>query len=50
MGMAARKLLQLGMRVVKESPDFGNPINVDTTEFMVEIGKGALNIIKEVLF
>jgi hypothetical protein len=35
---------------VKDSPDFGNPVNVDTAEFMVEIGKGAVNIIKEVLF
>ena len=50
MGMAARKLLQLGIKVVKDSPDFGNPVTIDTTEFMVTIGKGAISIIKEVLF
>lgn len=50
MSFAARKLFQMGMKVVKESPDFGNPITVDTAEFMVTIGKGALTIVKEVLF
>jgi hypothetical protein len=50
MGFAARKLLQMGIKVVKESPDFGNPITVDTTEFAVTIGKGAFHILKEVLF
>ena len=50
MGFAARKLLQIGSKVIKESPDFGNPISVDTAEFMVTIGKGAISIIKDVLF
>jgi hypothetical protein len=50
MGIIGRKLLQAGIKIVKDSPDFGNPVNVDTAEFMVEIGKGTLHIIKEVLF
>lgn len=50
MGFAARKLFQMGVKVVKESPDFGNPVNIDTVEFAVAIGKGALSIVKELIF
>lgn len=49
MGFAARKLLQLGIKVIKESPDFVHPANVDTVEFMVTVGKGVLSIGKEFL-
>lgn len=49
MGLAARKLFQLGIKIAKDNPDFGNPINVDTLEFMVSVGKGVLSIGKEIL-
>lgn len=50
MCFAARKLLQMGIKVVKDSPDFGNPVNVDTAEFVVEVGKGILHVVKAVIF
>jgi hypothetical protein len=50
MGIVARKLLQYGVKVVKDNPDFGNPITMENTDFILTIGKGILKVGKEILF
>lgn len=49
-GSAARKLFQYGGKVIKDNPDFGNPLNAETVDFMVKVGKGVLEIGKDILF
>ena len=49
MSFLGRKLIQYGGKVIKDNPDFGNPITVDAVEFAVTIGKGAFKLAKELL-
>ncbi len=50
MNYLARKALRYGGKIIKDNPDFGNPINVDGVELIFNIGKGILKVGKEILF
>lgn len=49
MNILARKLFQYSGKVIKDNPDIGNPLNAETVDFFIVIGKGTIKIIKEVI-
>lgn len=49
MGGIARSLFKYSGKIIKDNPDIGSPLNIDTANFLLQIGKGIIKIGKELL-